>query len=133
MFFLKELSEDINIGRVYVEDPDDWDLLDKVFQFKVEHQNFHLKPDDRGMIVMHSNTEAGQYSLEFYVTEDHPPNIINNRVEAIVNVTVRVIPKEAVVKSGSIRLNGTTMDELIERDEKVRNLIVLLILNTLFV
>ncbi|XP_044765888.1 DE-cadherin [Coccinella septempunctata] len=117
----EELSEDITIGRVYVEDPDDWDLLDKVFQFKVDNQNFHLKSDDKGMLVMHSDTEAGRYSLEFYVTEDHPPNIINNRVEATVDVLVKVVPKEAVVKSGSIRINGTTIDKLIERDAQNLN------------
>ncbi|XP_045482485.1 DE-cadherin [Harmonia axyridis] len=113
-----ELSEDITIGRVYVEDPDDWDLLDKVFQFKIENPNFYLKSDERGMIVMHSYTEGGFYTLEFYVTEHHPPNIMNNRVEAKVDVLVKVIPKEAVIKSGSIRLNGTTMDKLIERNEQ---------------
>ncbi|KAK9890299.1 hypothetical protein WA026_010402 [Henosepilachna vigintioctopunctata] len=112
----EEFSEDISIGRVFVEDPDDWDLLDKVFQFKVSHPNFDLNESDRGMIIMHSNTEAGFYSLEFTVIENHPPNILDNKVEAKVDVLVKTIPKEAVIKSGSIRLNGTSIENLIERN-----------------
>ncbi|KAL3289462.1 hypothetical protein HHI36_022884 [Cryptolaemus montrouzieri] len=112
------LSEDISIGRVYVEDPDDWDLLDKVFQFKISNPNFDLDPNDRGMIIMHKDTSAGRYSLEFSVTEVHPPNILNNKVDAKVDVLVKTIPQEAVQKSGSIRINGTTMEDLISRNDQ---------------
>lgn len=42
--------------------------------------------------------------------------ILKHSVEAIVNVTVKVIPEEAVDKSGSIRLSGVTAEEFIAPD-----------------
>lgn len=126
VFKYEKLNEDINIGRVYVNDPDDWDLSDKEFQFKDYHPNFYLKDSDNGMVVMKKDTEAGFYRLQFTVTETHLPNIPTHSVDATVDILVKVIPKEAVDKSGSIRVKAPSIGSLIERNgENISKLDVL--------
>jgi hypothetical protein len=57
------------IGRVYVEDPDDWDLADKHFAWKdrIQHQNFDLDPAT-GMITMLQGTSNNSFLLKFNVS-----------------------------------------------------------------
>jgi hypothetical protein len=57
------------VGRVYVEDPDDWDLGDKHFAWKdgIQHQNFNLDPNT-GMITMLQGTSNNSFSLKFTVS-----------------------------------------------------------------
>nr|CAD7203851.1 unnamed protein product [Timema douglasi] len=103
-------APDTEVGRVYVEDPDDWDLPDKYFVWKNgNHPNFDLN-SNTGMITMLSHIPEGTYSLEFTVTEE-APLIPRHSVDAIVNITIKVIPEEAVDKSGSIRFAGITAPE----------------------
>jgi Cadherin cytoplasmic region/Laminin G domain len=109
-------APDVEIGRVYVDDPDDWDLPDKSFNWKdgVSHPNFALNKDN-GMITMVYGTSDGEYHLHFTVVEQSRL-IDRHQVDAHVNITVREIPEEAVVQSGSVRLYGITAEEFI--DEK---------------
>ncbi|GAB0089877.1 DE-cadherin [Sergentomyia squamirostris] len=106
-------SPDTEIGRVYVTDPDDWDLPDKFFSWKdgIRHDSFSLSADS-GMITMLEGTREGDYTLYFTVTEESR-NIQRHSVTAVVQVTVREIPEEAVDKSGSIRFYGITAEEFI--------------------
>ncbi|KAJ8874233.1 hypothetical protein PR048_025075 [Dryococelus australis] len=107
-------SPDTEIGRVYVEDPDDWDLPDKEFTWRNgNHPNFDLN-SSTGMITMLHKTMEGSYLLEFTVTESAPPLVPHHSVDAVVNVTVKVIPEEAVDKSGSIRFAGITAEEFVK-------------------
>ncbi|PSN30050.1 DE-cadherin [Blattella germanica] len=103
------------IGRVYVEDPDDWDLADKYFSWKggYQHSNFDLDPRT-GMITMLQGTSNNSFLLEFTVTEERLPKIPRHTVDATVNVTVKEIPEEAVDKSGSVRMFGVTAEDFIE-------------------
>ncbi len=107
-------APDTEIGRVYVEDPDDWDLPDKLFTWKdgFPDPNFDLSPDN-GMITMHEGTKAGDYTLYFTVFEESR-DITRHSVTAEVLVTVKEIPEEAVDKSGSVRFYGTTAEEFIK-------------------
>ncbi|XP_049959690.1 DE-cadherin [Schistocerca serialis cubense] len=100
------------IGQVYVEDPDDWDLPDKHFRWKGEsHPNFNLDAGT-GMITMLAGTQGGEYLLEFTVREEGI-FVKEHEVNAYVNVTVKEIPEEAVDKSGSIRFYGVTAEEFV--------------------
>lgn len=108
------------MGRVYVNDPDDWDLPDKKFQFK----NPSAYPDfalDRntGMITMKEGIdlvkEVQSWLLEFLVEDSVHGQTGRSAVTATVNVTVQKIPKEAVLKSGSVRLAGPP-EEFIKPD-----------------
>uniref|UniRef100_A0A8D8QW96 DE-cadherin n=2 Tax=Cacopsylla melanoneura TaxID=428564 RepID=A0A8D8QW96_9HEMI len=110
-------APDTEVGRVYVQDPDDWDLPDKVFKWRAgAHRYFDLNSAN-GMITMRNGTHEGSYLLHFNVTEESA-SFKRHTVEATVNVTVKVIPEEAIDKSGSFRLSGITAEEFIEPNSK---------------
>ncbi|XP_066996058.2 DE-cadherin [Anabrus simplex] len=105
-------APDTHIGRVYVDDPDDWDLADKRFRWKNDaHPNFNLDITT-GMITMLKGTNNNSFVLEFTVTETSL-FFPEHSVDAIVNVTVKEIPEEAVDKSGSIRFAGIKAEEFV--------------------
>ncbi len=112
------LAPDTEIGRVFVEDPDDWDLPDKRFKFKDRYKwpDFALD-EDTGMIIMKRGIQLDQelntYFLEFLVEDEKHRQIGPAAVSATVNVTVQRIPKEAVVKSGSLRIRGRPEDFIV--------------------
>ncbi|RZF43960.1 hypothetical protein LSTR_LSTR006768 [Laodelphax striatellus] len=113
-------APDTEIGRVYVDDPDDWDLGDKRFTWDSDpHPYFDLNYET-GMITMLQGVRESSYQLNFKVTEDSQL-IARHTVEAIVNVTVKVIPEEAVDKSGSIRLSGIRAEEFVAEDSRGMN------------
>ncbi|KAL1493174.1 hypothetical protein ABEB36_011282 [Hypothenemus hampei] len=105
----------VTIGRVFVEDLDDWDLPDKVFVQLDNYDYFVLSNQDRGMIIMSTAISEGTYFLRFNVTEENLPLIPRHTVYANVTVTVKDIPEEAVVKSGSIRIRGSSIEDFVEQ------------------
>lgn len=109
----KGLSPDVQIGRVYVDDPDDWDLPDKIFQW-ADFANPYFSLEINGTITMKKGAPEDQYTLNFKVTEESPL-IPYHQESATVAVTVKYIPEEAVRKSGSIRMQGVTVEEFIEK------------------
>jgi len=108
-------SPDTEIGRVYVNDPDDWDLPDKSFDWASPHDGFYLNTST-GMITLLSGTSNDTFVLKFIVTEKGK-KIPAHQVHAYVNVTVKELPEEAVEKSGSIRFYGLTAEQFVEPDE----------------
>ncbi|EDW85805.1 uncharacterized protein Dwil_GK22947 [Drosophila willistoni] len=106
-------APDTDIGRVFVDDLDDWDLGDKVFAWKngIPHNQFRLNPST-GMITMLEHTSEGEYQLVFVVTEEST-FIPMHSVDADVTVVIRELPEEAVDKSGSIRFINVTKEEFI--------------------
>ena len=109
-------APDTEIGRVYVNDPDDWDLPDKTFRFRNPDKwrgTFELN-SNTGMITMKRGIflpkEMNYYSLDFIVEDPEHGQVGKDAVEAKVNVTVQKISKEAVLKSGSIRIKGNPED-----------------------
>lgn len=102
-------SPPTQIGRVHVEDLDDWDLPDKSFIWEggVAHPAFELNTDD-GMITM-KNVSNGEFFLRFNVHDrKHTQNVPSN-----VTVIVRELPEEAVYNSGSIRVTDITAEDFI--------------------
>ncbi|KAI8128554.1 DE-cadherin [Lucilia cuprina] len=106
-------APDTEIGRVFVDDLDDWDLDDKTFRWAhdISHDNFRLNPSS-GMITVLEGTPEGQYDLQFVVTEEST-FIPRHSVDADVTVIVRELPEEAVDKSGSIRFYNITKEDFI--------------------
>ncbi|XP_055837872.1 DE-cadherin [Episyrphus balteatus] len=108
-------APDTEIGRVFVDDPDDWDLDDKTFEWRdkaeEEERHFYLNPSS-GMITMREGIPSGHYDLYFRVTEEST-FIPRHSVEAEVSIIVKEIPEEAVDKSGSIRFVNITKEEFI--------------------
>ncbi|XP_044580517.1 DE-cadherin isoform X2 [Cotesia glomerata] len=112
----EEPVQDTEIGRVYVNDLDDWDLPDKRFSWLENgdyHKGFSLD-EHTGMITMLGSNPwtDGTFLLKFVVKESSP-RIPSHSVNAYVNVTVKLIPEEAVVKSGSIRFYDATAEEFV--------------------
>uniref|UniRef100_A0A182WJR5 DE-cadherin n=1 Tax=Anopheles minimus TaxID=112268 RepID=A0A182WJR5_9DIPT len=111
-------SPNTEVGRVYVDDPDDWDLPDKTFQWDdaTRHQSvdFFDLNRDTGMITMLQGTRGGKYELNFHVIEQSS-YFPRHNVTAKVIVTVKEIPEEAVDKSGSIRFHNVTAEEFVSR------------------
>lgn len=108
LFFYKKfqyfsgMAPNTTIGRVHVNDLDDWDLGDKTFFWRsTHHPNFDLDRDT-GMITMLNGTRGGQYFLEFNVIDRQH----TQEVTANVTVTVQEITEEAVFSSGSFRIHG---------------------------
>ncbi|XP_066980224.1 neural-cadherin-like [Macrobrachium rosenbergii] len=107
----KSISQETQIGRVYVNDPDDWDLVDKTFNWSGKpHPNFILD-EDSGMITMVAATRRGEYFLEFLV-HDHKHSQYN--VKASVTVSVSYIPERVVQQAASLRIADTTDDNFIQ-------------------
>ncbi|KAG8237691.1 hypothetical protein J437_LFUL017859 [Ladona fulva] len=109
----------MDIGRVYVEDLDDWDLPDKTFIWSGigKHPNFDLNPNT-GMLTLFPKTPNGTYHLEFKVTEESE-HIQRHSVDAYVNVTVKEIPEIAVDNSGSIRFSGITAEDFVSSKQGI--------------
>ena len=99
----------IPIGRVHVEDLDDWDLHDKKFSWENNnpHPNFHLDSSNGTIFMM--NVTEGSYLLHFFVSDKK----FTQDVTANVTVVVKNLPDEAVYNSGSIRLSGITDEDFI--------------------
>lgn len=107
-------APDTQIGRVYVEDPDDWDLPDKTFYWHNSGQPAQFSLDENtGFITMVQGTGEGTYDLSFDVIENMPYGN-RNEVKATVHVTVKEIPEEAVDKSGSIRFVDITDEKFVD-------------------
>lgn len=107
-------DRDIEIGRVFVDDLDDWDLPDKVFVQQNLFDEFSLSRTNIGMILMKPTTPAGTYVVNYEVTETNEPEIPAHTVKAVVKITVKEIIEEAVRKSGSIRMQGSTIEGFVE-------------------
>ena len=110
-------APETDIGRVYVKDPDDWDLPDKNFDFKEPHKWDRMFGLDRntGVIKMRSirfseDESILRYSLDFKVEDPTHDQVNTNAVPATVNITVKKISKEAVLMSGSVRIAGIPED-----------------------
>nr|NVI70230.1 Cadherin-N [Cucujiformia]NVI70263.1 Cadherin-N [Cucujiformia]NVI70294.1 Cadherin-N [Cucujiformia]NVI70340.1 Cadherin-N [Cucujiformia] len=87
-----------------------WDFPDKKFYWEgPEHPRFKLN-EDTGMISMRQSTRDGKYHLRFKV---YDRKHTQTDVPANVTVTVKEIPHEAVVNSGSVRISGITDEDFI--------------------
>ena len=84
-------APDTEIGRVYVNDPDDWDLPDKTFQFKnpVKWENSFQLDTNTGMITMlrsiYLPKEINQFEIDFIVEDPTHRQFGKDAVTAKVN------------------------------------------------
>ena len=105
-------SSSCGVGRVYVNDKDDWDIPDKTFSWsrgKPQYPYFSLNKDS-GVIRMKHGTPEGRFVLRFKV---YDRKHTQTDVPANVTVVVKQISHEAVVNSGSFRIVGIDAEELI--------------------
>lgn len=86
-----------------MEDPDDWDVLDKTFHWSDGDEidsNFYLDTET-GMVSL-KRPIVGQYELKFRVFDAHH----HQQAHSTMRVTVMDIPLSAVINSASLRLVG---------------------------
>lgn len=103
------------IGRVYVEDKDDWDLPDKIFSWRDSEGDKHFKLEENGNIIMLPQTLGGVYVLYFSVVD----NARGEHANANATITVKEISETAVYSSGSIRMADISEEEFISNwDDK---------------
>ncbi len=100
---------DTEIGRVNVNDADDWDLPDKKFYWVNEPHPYFSLDQDTGMLTMRGETQGYVGPLQFRVED------LKNKdsVTAYVTVEVQKITHERVNNAGSIRISGITDLEFI--------------------
>ncbi|XP_071534242.1 putative neural-cadherin 2 [Panulirus ornatus] len=98
-------GSDAPLGRVFVDDPDDWDLGDKTFRWRGSpHPLFSLNTHT-GDIFASSQVREGRYELQFAVDD----LLWGQRdVAANVTVAVRVLPPDALAHAAPITLTPTT-------------------------
>ncbi|XP_076470425.1 neural-cadherin-like [Babylonia areolata] len=106
----------VDIGRVYVEDPDDWDLEDKTFVYTgPDWMNNYFKVNNQtGMVTMMkgvpSNTAATPYRFSVRVYD----RVWDSTVTSTVSVVVEDLPEEAVRNSGATRFSDTSAEAFIK-------------------
>ncbi|MPC29128.1 Neural-cadherin [Portunus trituberculatus] len=74
----------VPLGRVYVQDPDDWDAAAKTYAWRQPTVGFFLDTSS-GHLTMAPSTPDGQYDLGFLVSDKS-----HNQSEVEANVTVQV-------------------------------------------
>ncbi|KAK7075417.1 hypothetical protein SK128_018161, partial [Halocaridina rubra] len=100
---------DAPLGRVYVDDADDWDIGDKVFEWGgPPHALFTLNAKD-GTIYASSQIREGRYDLHFVVSD-----IVWGQKDVAANVTVivRILSQTALAHSTPIILMPATPAQL---------------------
>lgn len=95
--YLGRLKETV-IGRVYVDDADDWDLGDKTFSWKESRPGFELS--DKGDITMAAEMAAGTYTMSANVHD----NARDEDAVGYVTVIVNAVPQIAFDNQGSVQL-----------------------------
>ncbi|XP_066968094.1 putative neural-cadherin 2 [Macrobrachium rosenbergii] len=102
-------SSDAALGRVYVDDPDDWDLKDKRFRWLGQrHPLFTLNADD-GTIIASSQVGEGRYELLFAVEDVYRGQ---RGISANVTVTVQLLNQQSLAHSTPITLTPVTPEKL---------------------
>ncbi|XP_042869830.1 neural-cadherin-like [Penaeus japonicus] len=98
-------GSDIPLGRVYVEDPDDWDVGDKSFEWLGAPQPPFILNSHTGNVFVSSQVREGRYELHFAVSDRVWRQ---ERVEANVTVEVRVLTPDALAHAAPLTLSPTT-------------------------
>ncbi|XP_049294211.1 DE-cadherin-like [Anopheles funestus] len=114
----KRMLPKTEIGRVYVEDPDDWDIAEKLFEWDLniaQPSKIHFDLNHvSGAITISAGTPSGIYELYFIVFE-HSRYFERHNVSTRMIVTVKDIWEEDVDRSGSIRFLNVTDEQFLTK------------------
>ncbi|GFN86028.1 neural-cadherin [Plakobranchus ocellatus] len=107
------------IGRVFVQDADDWDLEDKTFTFVTppSMRNFFVVDPDNGEITMKRGVPANYGDEPYIFSVDVYDFAFDKTVTSTVAITVKDLSEEAVFNSGGVRLQGMTAEKFIGGEE----------------
>ncbi|XP_059140331.1 neural-cadherin-like isoform X2 [Physella acuta] len=103
------------IGRVFVEDLDDWDLQDKTFTFQspASMKNFFSVNTSNGEITMKKGVKSNFGHSPYQFKVDVFDKVHQKSVTSTVSVMVKDLTEEAVLNSGAVRLAGMTASQFI--------------------
>lgn len=102
-------TPDTPIGRIFVNDQDDWDLNDKRFYWDDGENPRFILNESTGMITMRRGARDGRYLLKFKVQDRKHMQYVT----ANVTINIENVNYETIKNSGSIRIAGTTAEEFI--------------------
>ncbi|KAK8730595.1 hypothetical protein OTU49_007824, partial [Cherax quadricarinatus] len=84
----------VPLGRVYVDDPDDWDAGDKRWSWREGHQHpLFMLDHNTGQLAMSAHATDGRYSLQFWVSDETQGQL---DVAASVSVLVTSLSEEVI-------------------------------------
>ncbi|GFS24762.1 neural-cadherin [Elysia marginata] len=106
---------DVEIGRVYAEDADDWDLPDKTFTFVSPeiYKNYFSVDAESGIITIKKGVPGTKKDEPYEFKVDVYDKTFKNTETCTVAVHVKDLPDEALKKAGSVRLTGISAEEFI--------------------
>ncbi|XP_049940874.1 neural-cadherin-like [Schistocerca serialis cubense] len=105
-------TSEAEIGRVFVDDADDWDFPDKRFFWHGHQPDKFILDEKSGMIKIKKGIEAGRYTLQFNVY-DHQHGQVD--ILANVSVIVKDISYNVIANSGSIRILDLSDENFIRK------------------
>ncbi|VDN05959.1 unnamed protein product [Thelazia callipaeda] len=88
------------IGRVYVEDKDDWDLPDKVFSWAPGKSLPGFSLASNGEITMDAEMPPRTYQMTANVLDKKR----NEKAQGVVNVIIKIVPASAFENQGAVRI-----------------------------
>jgi hypothetical protein len=97
------------IGRINVDDDDDWDINDKTFYWFNQKSDSNFEMDSKTGMISMKNVSKGDYELKFTVFD----GVDRQEVHSNVWIKVKELESESVFNSGSIRISGITAIEFI--------------------
>ncbi|KRY66373.1 Cadherin-related hmr-1, partial [Trichinella pseudospiralis] len=104
----KTFEDSFPIGQVYVEDLDDWDLVDKNFTM-VHGPRQYFTIDNHGTIVMSHTAPVGEY----HILADVWDRVREERAQGEVVIVVEELVQEALDNAVSLKLQGLTAEEFV--------------------
>ncbi|CAL4064812.1 unnamed protein product, partial [Meganyctiphanes norvegica] len=100
---------EMSLGRIWVNDPDDWDAHDKQFQWAREPNPLFSLNNETGFIKANQNLPNGRHELQFVVSDKHWGQ---QQVSANVSVDVRLLHPEAIIHAAAITMVHLTPAQL---------------------
>lgn len=95
------------IGRVFVNDLDDWDVVDKDFKLNEFHKYFTVA--NNGAITMARETPEGKYRLVVNVND----RVRSEKATGTVNIVVDYLNQDAIDNAGSVRIRGMSAEDFL--------------------
>ncbi|VDP44749.1 unnamed protein product [Soboliphyme baturini] len=99
--YIRGVKPEYVIGRIFVEDLDDWDASDKTYEWIGSPSDYFSLEKD-GLIRMSASTPAGSYVVKANVKD----TVNNQHAVGSVDITVELLPDEAIRNAASFVLRG---------------------------
>ncbi|XP_047487091.1 putative neural-cadherin 2 [Penaeus chinensis] len=131
---LRGETEALPLGRVYVDDPDDWDVADKTWSWRTHEKHPLFALDSRtGELTMSGHARDSTYFLQFWVSDvtqrqvNVPANVTvsvtslsRDVIKCAVPITITTHTPQALIAEG-LHVAGSALDALLTSVESIAN------------